>query len=68
MSYRSLTLKTVLNMITKQAQDLKYEGVRLGEIQGATEKDTSCWAWMSGKDNIADWLTRGQSLQDLDEE
>ena len=28
----------------------------------------SCWAWMSGKDNIADWLTRGRSPQDLDEE
>ena len=28
----------------------------------------SCWAWISGKGNIADWLTKGRSPQDIDEE
>ncbi len=27
----------------------------------------SCWAWMSGKNNAADWLTRGRCPQELDE-
>ena len=27
----------------------------------------SCWAWMSGKNNTADWLTRGRCPQELDE-
>ena len=61
--------ETVLNMINKTSTRFKvYEGVRLGEIQAATDGDMSCWAWMSGKDNIADWLTRGRSQQDIDEE
>ena len=61
--------ETVLNMINKTSTRFKvYEGVRLGEIQAATEGDMSFWAWISGKDNIADWLTRGRSQQDLDEE
>ena len=51
--------QTVLNMINKTSTRFKvYEGVRLGEVQAATEGDMSCWAWMSGKENIADWLTR----------
>ena len=61
--------ETVLSMINKTSTRFKvYEGVRLGEIQAATDGDMSCWAWMSGKDNIADWLTRGRSLHDIDEE
>ena len=58
--------KTVLNMVNKTSTRFKvYEGVRLGEIQAATNGDMSCWAWVSGKDNIADWLTRGRSPQRL---
>ena len=61
--------ETVLNMINKTSTRFKvYEGVRLGEIQAATDGDMSCWVWMSGKNNTADWLTRGRSPQDLDEE
>ena len=60
--------ETVLNMINKTSTRFKvYEGVRLGEIQAATDGDMSCWAWTSGKNNTADWLTRGKSPQDLDE-
>ena len=58
--------ETVLNMINKTSTRFKvYEGVRVGEIQAATEGDMSCWAWMSGKDNTADWLTRGRSPNEL---
>ena len=56
-------------MINKTSTRFKvYEGVLLGEIQAATDGDMSCWVWMSGKNNTADWLTRGRSPQDLDEE
>ena len=58
--------ETVLNMLNKTSTRFKvYEGVRVGEIQAATEGDMSCWAWMSGKDNTADWLTRGRAPNDL---
>ncbi|XP_048579343.1 uncharacterized protein LOC125560937 [Nematostella vectensis] len=61
--------ETVLNMINKTSTRFKvYEGVRVGEIQAATDGDMSCWAWMSGKDNTADWLTRGRSPKDLHED
>ena len=61
--------ETVLNMINKTSKRFKvYEGVRLGEIQAATDGDMSCWAWISGKNNTADWLTRGRSPQELNEE
>ena len=57
--------ETVLNMINKTSCRFKvYEGVRLGEIQSATKVNE--WAWMPGKENVADWLTRGKSPQDLD--
>ena len=26
----------------------------------------SCWAWMSGEHNTADWLTRGRTPEELD--
>ena len=61
--------ETVLNMINKTSTRFKvYEGVRLGEIQAATDGDMSCWAWISGKNNTADWLTSGRSPQELNEE
>lgn len=58
--------ETVLNMINKTSTRFKiYEGVRIGEIQAATSGDMSCWAWISGHHNVADWLTRGRPPQDL---
>ena len=45
-----------------------YEGVRIGEIQAATNGDLSCWAWMSGENNTADWLTRGRNPDELAED
>ncbi|CAB4043171.1 Hypothetical predicted protein [Paramuricea clavata] len=58
--------ETVLSMIHKTSTRFKvYEGVRIGEIQAATEGDLTCWAWMSGQHNTADWLTRGRTPQEL---
>ena len=45
--------ETVLSMINKTSTRFKvYEGVRIGEIQAATNGDLSCWAWMSGENNM----------------
>ena len=58
--------ETVLNMINKTSTRFKvYEGVRIGEIQAATNGDVTCWAWMSGQYNTADWLTRGRAPEEL---
>ena len=53
--------ETVLSMINKTSTRFRvYEGVRVGEIQAATNGNMSCWAWLSGEQNTADWLTRGR--------
>ena len=58
--------ETVLNMVNKTSTRFKvYEGVRVGEIQAATNGDMTCWAWMAGRHNTADWLTRGRTPKDL---
>ena len=60
--------ETVLSMINKTSTRFKvYEGVRVGEIQAATDGDLSCWAWMFGQNNMADWLTRGRDSDELGE-
>ena len=56
-------------MINKTSTRFKvYEGVRIREIQSATDGDLNCWAWMSGRHNTADWLTRGRNPKELDED
>ena len=58
--------ETVLCMINKVSTRFKvYEGVRIGEIQTATDGDMSSWVWMPGRCNTADWLTRGRTPKDL---
>ena len=60
--------ETVLSMINKTSTRFKvYEGVRIGEIQAATNGDMSCWAWMSGHHNPADWLTCGRTPEELNQ-
>jgi hypothetical protein len=55
-------LQIVLSKIHKTSTRFKvYEGVRIGEIQAATGGNLTCWAWMSGQRNTADWLTRGRA-------
>ena len=57
--------EAVLCMLNKTSTRFKvYEGVRIGEIQAATDGDMSCWAWMSGEHNT-DWLTRGRTPEEL---
>jgi hypothetical protein len=52
--------ETVLNMLHKTSTRFKvYEGVRIGEIQSATEGNMDNWAWIAGEHNTADLLTRG---------
>ena len=47
--------ETVLSMIHKTSTRFKvYEGVRIGEIQAATDGDLSSWALISGEDNTAE--------------
>lgn len=58
--------ETVLCMLQRVATRFKmYEGVRVGEIQAATNGDMSSWFWVSGKSNIADWVTRPKPLAEL---
>ena len=57
---------TVLSMIHKTSYRFKaYEGVRIGEIQAATNGDVSEWAWSPGSKNTADWLTHGRLPTEL---
>jgi hypothetical protein len=61
--------ETVLSMINKTSTRFKiYEGVRIGEIQAATNGDMTDWAWISGKLNTADWLTRGRMPNELSQD
>ena len=58
--------KTVLGMLHNLSTRFKvYEGVRVGEIQSATNGDMGCWGWVPGKLNVADWATRCHSPQEL---
>ena len=60
--------ETVLNQLNRTSYRFKvYEGVRIGEIQAAPSGDMSEWAWLPGKQNIADWLTRGCAPTELDQ-
>ena len=59
-------MRLALSMVNKTRTRFKvYEGVRIREIQAATDRDLTCWAWISGESNTADWLTRGRSLNEL---
>ena len=59
----------VLAMLHKTSTRFKlYEGVRVGEIQAASNGDISEWAWIAGTKNTADWLTRGKDPCELTEE
>ena len=60
--------ETVLSKINKTSTQYKvYEGVRIGQIQAAMNGDMSCWAWMSGHHNPADWLTHGCTREELNQ-
>ena len=45
-------------MISKESYGYNtFEANRIGEIQGTTKHED--WFWISGSDNIANWITRG---------
>ena len=61
--------ETVLCQINKLSTGFQvYESVRVGEIQAATDGDVSCWGWIKGQDNIADWVTRGRNPEEIGSE
>lgn len=58
--------ETVMSMIHKTSTRFKlYEGIRISEIQAATNGDLSCWSWIAGEKNISDVLTRGKNPSEL---
>ena len=61
--YQLVDSETVLKMMNKKSTRFKlYEGVRIGELQTATDGDMSSWFWVKGGENTADWLTRRKSI------
>ena len=65
--YHILDSEIVKAMISKQSYGFNtFAANRIGEIQNST--NPSEWYWIKGSLNIADWLTRGKSPQDLDVE
>ena len=60
--------ETVLKMLHKTStRFLLYEGTRIGDIQKASDGDLSNWAWIPGKENIADCVTRSLNHSQMDE-
>ena len=58
--------QTVLFQINKLSTRFHvYEGVRIGEIQAATNGDVTCWGWVPAAQNIADWVTKPKNPEDL---
>jgi len=64
--YHLVDSETVLCSINKTSTRFKvFEGVRIAEIQAATNGNLGDWFWVKGKQNTADWLTRGKNPNDL---
>ena len=54
----------VVAMLQKESYSFStYIGLRVGEIQQATE--SADWFWIEGRLNIADWITKGKSPIEL---
>ena len=61
--------ETVLCQLYKVAQKFRvFEGVRIGEIQAATNGNMAEWAWVAGSENVADMATRPQTPAALTED
>ena len=64
--YQLVDSETVLCSINKKSTRFKlFEGVRIAEIQSATDGNMEDWYWVSGTSNTADWLTRGKRPNEL---
>ena len=56
----------IFSMIQRESYGYKtYAALGIGEIQSAT--DPQDWYWISGYENIADWVTRGRHVEELSE-
>ena len=63
--YHIVDSEIVKAMISKDSYGFNtFAANRVGEIQQSTRSGD--WYWISGKDNVADCLTRGLSPKDLD--
>ena len=57
-TYQFVDSEIVKGMISKESYGYNtFEANRIGEIQETTKAED--WFWISGSDNIADWITRG---------
>ena len=60
---------TVLAYVHRDCGRFKqYEGIRVVEIQSSNvfkEGKLEGWAWVSGKDNPADWCTKPRSVKEM---
>lgn len=64
--YQFVDSETFLCSIHTTSTKFKiFEGVRIAEIQSATNGDCKKWFWVKGTENTADWLTRGRIPADL---
>ena len=64
--YQLVDSETILCSINKTSTRFKlFEGVRIAEIQAATEGNMRDWYWVKGTENTADWLTRGKNPSEL---
>ena len=58
--------EVVRSMIKKQSYGFNtFVAVRIGEIQEFT--DPSEWFWVESKLNVADWITRGKEIHEINE-
>ena len=54
----------VLAMIQRESYGFNtYASVRIGEIQQSTNPRD--WYWLEGRENVADWITRGKDPKEL---
>ena len=58
--------ETVLAQIHKLSTRFHvYEGVRIGEIQAATDGNVREWGWIPSDKNIADWVSRSKPIVEI---
>ena len=63
--YHIVDSQIVHAMIHKESYGFNtFAATRVGEIQEGTEKNN--WYWIESKHNIADWLTRGRTPNEID--